>query len=169
MAATGSEVVIVGGGIVGLSTAYFLGKAGPPGPQGLRGPEGPQGAAGQRGVVGPQGEPGPFGPQGIQGPPGVSEAEILVEVSDADSDDKILTVRCPDGKVAIGGGARIRAALDSSSSPSAIPGGVAIVGTYPAGLTGEKTAEWTGIAKEILPVNGDWRLSVHVICARAAD
>ena len=80
---------------------------------------------------------------------------------------KSLTVRCPDGKVAIGGGARILA--DAGSSADTIPSGVAIVGSYPAGLTGEKTAEWTGIAKEIFPVDGNWRLSVHVICARAAD
>ena len=82
------------------------------------------------------------------------------------SDDKELTARCADGKVAVGGGARI---LNATSTAGNIPTGVAIVGTFPAALTGEPTGEWIAIAKEIVPVAASWRLSVNVVCARAAD
>ena len=50
-----------------------------------------------------------------------------------------------------------------------IPPGVAIVASYPAGLTGEKSAEWTAVAKEVNAVGNSWRLRVYVVCARAAD
>jgi hypothetical protein len=83
------------------------------------------------------------------------------------SEDKALTARCTDGKVVVGGGARILGA--TTSSVGSIPTGVAIVASFPTALTGEPTAEWMAIAKEIVPVSEDWRLSVNVVCARAAD
>ena len=98
----------------------------------------------------------------------MSEAEILVVVSDADSDDKTLTASCAHGKIAIAGGARLLGA--ESAEAGDIPAGVAIVGSYPSGLTGEKPAGWTAIANEVSEnVSDSWRLSVHAICARMAD
>jgi predicted nuclease with RNAse H fold len=49
------------------------------------------------------------------------------------------------------------------------PAGVAVVSTYPAGVDDDVSAEWVAIAREITPVDVEWRLSVHAVCALAAD
>ena len=85
----------------------------------------------------------------------------------ADSDDKTVTATCPDEKIAIGGGARIVAA--SGSMSAAVPAGVVIVGSYPAGLDGEKPSGWTAMAGEVGSVSDNWHLSVHAVCAQLAD
>jgi hypothetical protein len=87
----------------------------------------------------------------------------LVETSPANSLDKEVTARCPDGKIAIGGGARVLGPTTPSTSD--IPKGVVLVATFPVGGTGAPTAEWTAIAKGITGVVADWRLSVNVVCA----
>jgi hypothetical protein len=98
----------------------------------------------------------------------VSDAQVLVETSAANSVDKEVTARCPDGKIAIGGGARVLGATTPSASD--IPEGVALVATFPVGGTGAPTAEWTAIAKEIAGgVLTDWRLSVSVVCANVDE
>ena len=93
----------------------------------------------------------------------MNDAEVLVRTSEADSEDKELTARCPDGKLAIGGGAQVLGATTSSLAD--IPAGVAIVATHPLGGTGSPTPEWKAAAKEIVAVTADWRLSVNVVCA----
>jgi hypothetical protein len=88
-------------------------------------------------------------------------------MSETNSSDKILDARCTDGKVAIGGGAQILG--PQSADIGDIPPGVAIVASYPDGISGEKTPTWKAAAKEISPVSSNWRLQVYAVCARAAD
>ena len=97
----------------------------------------------------------------------MSGAEILVVESVSNSDDKSLVAECTGGKVAIGGGARILGAAGSREDE--IPTSVAIVASYPLGVSGEKSPRWGAIAKNIGTQTEDWRLSVHVVCAVAAD
>ena len=118
-------------------------------------------------VGGPKGEPGPHGPQGERGAPGVSGVELLVQTSAATSADKELAVTCEVGKIAIGGGAQVMGG--TSTSLSQVPTGVAIVASYPTGLSGEKSDTWRAAAKEVIAVTATWRLSVHVVCADATD
>ncbi len=97
----------------------------------------------------------------------MSEAEIVIAESPSDNTDKTLVAECMDGKVAIGGGARILGATGSRDDD--IPSGVAIVASYPLGVQGEKSPRWQAIAKNLGTVTEAWRLSVYVVCARAAD
>lgn len=75
------------------------GPRGPAGPAGPAGPEGPEGLAGPAGPVGPDGPPGPAGPEGPAGQSGLTGYEIVQA-----SDNVLVYVDCPDGKIAIGGG-----------------------------------------------------------------
>ena len=97
----------------------------------------------------------------------MSGAEIVVQTSSPNSSDKTLTVSCDGGKIAIGGGARVLGAVGSSDAE--VPAGIAIVASYPNGVTGEKSPSWTATAKEVSAVSADWRLSVHVVCVITAD
>ena len=85
----------------------------------------------------------------------------------SNSEDKSLVAECGGGKVAIGGGARILGAAGSREDE--IPTNVAIVASYPLGVSGEKSPRWGAIAKNLGSVTEAWRLSVHVVCATAAD
>lgn len=67
MAATGSEVVIVGGGIVGLSTAYFLGKAGVRSTVVERDSVGSHASGFAYGGISGIGDPGPISPLAAEG------------------------------------------------------------------------------------------------------
>jgi hypothetical protein len=115
------------------------------------GPVGPQGPAGQQGQQ---------GQQGPQGAPGIAGREIVSLTTIVSSgDQKFLTLACPSGKVALGGGGQIlypagnwvgsEVAL-SSSRPSA---------------TG-----WVVRALEAGPVAapGTWQLEGFVVCAAVA-
>ena len=94
---------------------------GPAGPQGEQGLQGEQGPAGPAGPAGPQGEQGPAGPQGEPG--GLKGYEIVTRER-AFTGLGVLTLRCPEGKQVIGGGA-------SASSPA-----VSIYTNMPVGTTG---------------------------------
>ncbi|HEX6595724.1 MAG TPA: hypothetical protein VF045_02235 [Acidimicrobiales bacterium] len=84
-----------------------MGPAGPTGPQGITGPQGPAGPAGptgpagQDGARGPQGPAGPEGATGPAGPAGVSGLQVI-NIWTFEKDN--MTVYCPAGKQAIGGG-----------------------------------------------------------------
>ena len=70
------------------------GAAGPAGPRGLTGPQGPAGA---------QGTPGTPGANGVMGPVTVQRTDIAI----ADNTTQAAEVTCPDGQLAIGGGASV--------------------------------------------------------------
>ena len=94
---------------------------GPAGPQGEQGLQGEQGPAGPAGPAGPPGEQGPAGPQGEPG--GLKGYEIVTRESIV-TGKAVLTLRCPEGKQVIGGGA---------SASSAV---VSIYSNMPVGTTG---------------------------------
>ena len=49
------------------------------------------------------------------------------------------------------------------------PAGVAILGSYPVGLSGTPQGIWKADAIELADVADDWRVEVRVVCADAAD
>jgi hypothetical protein len=113
----------------------------------------------QQGVPGPTGEPGPAGPQGEQGKPGapggLAGYQVVSSQSERSSFDKFEDVRCPAGKVAVGGGAHLldappEVALDLSS----------VVGSDGLG--------WAAGAHEVVPTDGTWSLTVDAVCVDAA-
>ena len=95
----------------------------------FEGPQGPAGADGPTGPQGPQGEKGPAGPPGPTGPPGPVGAtglHALRQVSCGPSNtcdltcspgEKLISVTCPSGTIAI-----TRAADIESASCSNTPG-----------------------------------------------
>ena len=96
----------------------------------------------------------------------MSGAEIIIFQSDPSSDNKNESVRCPDGKIVLGGGARLTGA-QGGTDPA--PAGVAIVASHPAGVTGEKSAVWTASANEVVEVSEDWGLIVYGVCAKVPE
>jgi hypothetical protein len=72
---------------------------GPPGPAGNNGSNGSDGGPGPRGATGPTGQTGPTGP---------SSTVVKVDASGLvqGGGDDVITVTCPAGKVATGGGGR---------------------------------------------------------------
>lgn len=134
------------------------GPAGPAGPQGPAGPNGPAGAKGPQGAKGATGLVGPKGAKGDKGDkgdPGLSGYQVVAKKSAADSQDKIVSVPCPAGKKALGGGAL---AFDGG-----YPEEITIVGSYTTNGSG-----WLVIAKEIGPFAQNWEVNVYVICAYVA-
>ena len=96
----------------------------------------------------------------------MSGAEIVLFQGDPSSDDKSESVRCPDGKIVVGGGARITGA-QGGIDPA--PAGVAITASHPVGLTGEKSAVWTATAGEVVAVDENWGLIVYAVCAAVPE
>ena len=129
------------------------GSAGPAGLQGPAGPKGPQGVKGATGLVGPKGAKGD---KGDKGDPGLSGYQVVTKKSAADSQDKIVSVLCPAGKKALGGGAL---AFDGG-----FPEEVTIVGSYTTNGSG-----WMVIAKEIDLFAQNWEVHVYVTCAYVAQ
>ena len=137
------------------------GQQGPAGPTGPAGPAGPQGPAGPKGPQGPKGATGLVGPKGVKGDkgdkgdPGLSGYQVVTKKSAADSQDKIVSVLCPAGKKALGGGAL---AFDGG-----FPDEITIVGSYTTNGSG-----WLAIANEIGVFAQNWELHVYVTCAYVA-
>ena len=72
---------------------------------GPAGPAGAAGAAGAPGHIGLTGPAGPAGPRGIQGVPGISGYGIVENDQSSYPNFTRLTVNCPPGTRAVGGGA----------------------------------------------------------------
>jgi hypothetical protein len=149
------------------------GPAGPAGPQGNigpkgdkgdtgatgpQGPTGPVGATGSQGPTGPKGDAGAVGPAGPIGPTGISGYEVVTRTKalriGGDQDD--LTVTCPAGKVAIGGGGWTDN-YKSAMGPS-VPVSNGVIGANPA--TG-----WYVQLRSIDVLFQNGNLTVSVICA----
>jgi hypothetical protein len=123
------------------------GEQGPPGPQGAKGdqgPVGPQGAKGEQGPAGPQGargEQGSPGPEGKRGPPGsagpqgpaAASASTGLHVVRQDAcepneacklecgpGEKLASVTCPGGTVAISKNANVEAASCTNTQGAAL-------------------------------------------------
>jgi len=97
-----------------------------------------------------------LGPQGLKGDPGapaVSGYEIVESISPMNSDNKFRIVKCPTGKVAVGGGAFIQGDFT---------GHVALDASQPVGNTG-----WEAQAAEVVPNGLLWAVGVKVICVNA--
>ena len=135
------------------------GSAGPPGPQCERGLGGPSGAVGLKGTVGdtgpagPQGETGPQGAAGPLGPPGLSEIEMVSQVSSFNSSSKLAQVSCPAGKSATGGGAFVSL------------GNITITFSQPLVSSG-KAIGWRARGAESTSTSSSWNFTVYAICAK---
>jgi collagen triple helix repeat protein len=129
------------------------GAKGDPGPQGTQGPAGQKGDTGPQGIQGERGERGPLGPPG---PAGISGLTISYALSDPDSTDaKWITASCPDGKGAVGGGARTDVSTEAA-------GRVFLTVSQPGATA------WFAEATEIAGgTAGIWQLYAYVICANA--
>jgi len=95
---------------------------------------------------------GPIGPQGPQGAPGVSgREEVMVETPVNSASPKTVTVTCPTGKKALGGGIEVGGAGRNR---------VTVTENQPAGESG-----WEAEAFEAVATGATWKLEVHAICA----
>jgi hypothetical protein len=74
------------------------GDQGNPGHDGLNGKDGAPGQTGEQGAQGPKGDKGP---QGDRGPAGLADSIVITGTG---ADGSLVTVTCPAGKIAIGGG-----------------------------------------------------------------
>jgi len=111
--------------IVALIAAFTLagcfdGPQGPPGPQGDAGPQGPQGVKGETGPIGPSGAPGAPGSSGLH----ALRQEGCGQNSNCDLScspgEKLISVTCPGGTIAITRNADIEAATCSSATGPAL-------------------------------------------------
>jgi collagen triple helix repeat protein len=98
----------------------FEGPQGPAGPQGDAGPQGPQGDKGDTGPIGPAGAPGAPGSSGLhalrQGNCGqASNCDLTCGPG-----EKLISVTCPGGTIAISRNADIEAATCSSATGPAL-------------------------------------------------
>lgn len=96
----------------------------------------------------------------------MSGAEIVLFQVDPSSENKTESVRCPDGKIVLGGGARITGA-QGGIDPA--PQGVALTASHPVGLTGQKSGTWTVEAAEVVDVAENWGLIVYAVCAAVPE
>ncbi len=143
------------------------GETGAVGPQGLEGPQGlagiqgvagPQGlqgetgATGATGAIGPQGLEGPQGLQGEKGDVGISGYSVQTQVSATTSSNKRVTVSCPTGQRALGGGASLQTGVEGS---------VSIYSSAP--LT--DGSGWTVSAVENDGTTRNWTVTAFAICA----
>lgn len=110
---------------------------------------------GQRGPAGAQGLQGLQGVKGDTGLPGVSEYQIVQADSATNSVDKSVTVSCPAGKRAIGGGSHVSGLHGASTAWSAA--------SFPASET-----EWRAIGIEATGYAGNWYVRVLAVCAKVS-
>ncbi len=132
------------------------GPVGPMGPTGPAGPAGADGSTGLQGTTGADGPEGPAGPVGPQGAPGLSGIEVVSRNSGpATNTSAVITVLCPAGKVAIGGGASILGGTTTvvlninqpTMSQSGLPNG------------------WLGGGIETIAYASNWWVTAWAICA----
>lgn len=120
---------------------------GPAGPAGETGPMGPAGPAG-----GPEGPQGPAGPEGPAGPAGVSGYEVVSTVTTLSGGGaKTVSVACPGGKVAVGGGARSDVQ-------------VSLAGSYPA----DAASAWATAVSRGGKAKGAYTVTAFAVCANAS-
>lgn len=91
------------------------------------------------------------GPPGPPGPTGISDYEIVREVSASHTAGKSVSANCPVGKMAISGGAFIVSGGAHTALQSSM-------------VDGEGSG-WTVRAIPTQPTGIDWTLHVHAICA----
>jgi len=98
----------------------FEGTQGPAGPQGDAGPQGPQGDKGDTGPIGPAGAPGAPGTSGLHAlrQPGCGQASNC-DLACAPG-ERLISVTCPGGTIAISRNADIEAATCSSATGPAL-------------------------------------------------
>jgi hypothetical protein len=98
----------------------FEGPQGPAGPQGDAGPQGPQGDKGDTGPIGPAGAPGAPGTSGLHAlrQPGCGQASNC-DLACAPG-ERLISVTCPGGTIAISRNADIEAATCSSATGPAL-------------------------------------------------
>ncbi len=98
----------------------FEGPQGPAGPQGDAGPQGPQGDKGDTGPIGPAGPPGAPGTSGLHAlrQPGCGQASNC-DLTCGPS-ERLISVTCPGGTIAITRNADIEAATCSSATGPAL-------------------------------------------------
>jgi hypothetical protein len=105
-------------------------------PTGPRGPQGPQG------LQGPQ---GPAGPPGRQGPPGESPVAAVDVVSNGPSVSPV-SVSCPSGEFATGGGAEAQSGMLQTSAPTVgvdgFPNGWVAISVATDGATPTQVTAW---------------------------
>lgn len=119
---------------------------------------------GPQGPAGPAGEPGPVGPAGPVGPVGISDLEVVYEASEHDSDSpKHVTVDCPEGKVATGGGADLNGGK-SGFSPAEISE-VALERTVPL----QNLEGYQASADEVTATGANWRVIAYATCASVTE
>jgi hypothetical protein len=111
--------------IVALIAAFMLagcfdGPQGPAGPQGDAGPQGPQGVKGETGPIGPSGPPGAAGSSGLHAlrQPGCGQSGNCDLA--CSPGEKLISVTCPGGTIAISRNADIEAATCSSATGPAL-------------------------------------------------
>ena len=110
--------------------------------------------AGPPGVAGPAGPAGARGPDGAPGRDGVSGYEIVSAESGLSSADKGVTVTCPEGKRATGGGYWLLAILEESVRID-----------YDAPVDGGRG--WRVSASETTAETGSWGFAVWAVCVNA--
>jgi len=98
----------------------FEGPQGPPGPQGDAGPPGPQGEKGDTGPIGPAGPAGAPGTSGLHAlrQPGCGQASNCDLT--CSPGERLISVTCPGGTIAITRNADIEAATCSSATGPAL-------------------------------------------------
>ena len=98
----------------------FEGAQGPPGPPGDAGPQGPQGGKGATGPIGPPGPPGAAGSSGLH----ALRQEGCGQGSNCDltcsPEERLISVTCPGGTIAITRNGGIEAATCSSATGPAL-------------------------------------------------
>src|ERR1700735_1075460 len=111
--------------VVALVAAFVLagcfeGSQGPPGPQGDAGPQGPQGVKGETGPIGPSGPPGAPVSRGLH----ALRQEGCGQGGNGDRScspgEKLISVTCPGGTIAVTRNADIEAATCSSATGRAL-------------------------------------------------
>jgi hypothetical protein len=129
-----------------------------PGPAGPAGPAGPKGDAGAPGLQGVQGVPGERGPAGFFG---YQQVTALVHGDGAINTYTQAFVKCPTGKIVVGGGAEIRGP-DGIATASAAGNQVVLDASRP-----ESAAEWFASSHLTPGFGGTWTMLVTAICANA--
>jgi hypothetical protein len=111
--------------IIALVAAFALagcfdGPQGTPGPKGDAGPQGPQGVKGETGPIGPAGAPGAAGSSGLH----ALRQEGCGQSSNCDftcsPGEKLISVTCPGGTIAITRNGDIESATCSSATGPAL-------------------------------------------------
>jgi hypothetical protein len=116
----------------------------------LRGAQGPRGEAGLKGDAGQRGQPGAEGPPGHEGASalaGAFEKERSLGSQTVGGDGAgFVTVECPSGDRAVGGGGEIAGAVSLFMSKPAPPGEGAVAKGWEIGIknSSSSSAGWSG-------------------------